>query len=165
MELVYLIPLLMGLGLLAAVLIAWAWLARPAADRVEYPDPDFTDRAGFRFTDLPADPLLTQGKSWLLQRYLAQLDFTVEPGWSFWLRAAKSGRDLKLQEVARVYHQRQTQEMEGVTVTVRRSPGGAALYTWSRDGMDLALYFPEGEMGLAGGLADDFIRETRLERT
>ena len=90
-ELLPFLPLVLGMALLAAILLAWHCLNHAhAEDWVLHPRPSFP-AAGFSVTDLPVDEFLTLERCWLIRRTTAQLDFVADPNWAFWLRVGRSG--------------------------------------------------------------------------
>lgn len=150
-------------GLLAAAVLAACLRAgrsggRP--ERIPYEKPDFRDRAGFAVSDLPGDEIIELKRCALLHKdTVGELEFRVEPGWKALLRLARASSSLHLEEFAGQYAANQVLYMDGVRVLVRTSPGGLFLGSWTRGDFHYALYLPAGEMGLAGGLIDDFIHE------
>lgn len=163
-ELLPFLPLVLGMALLAAILLAWHCLNRAhAEDWVLHPRPSFP-AAGFAVTDLPAYEFLARERCWLIRRTIAQLDFVADPGWTFWLRVGRRGQSLTLPDEPPIPHdQRQIRRVDGLRVEMLYSPGGAGLARWSRNGFDYALTFPAGEMGLPSGLTAAFVREANAE--
>ena len=154
--------LLFGGLLAAAVLIACCRAGRDSGkeERIPYEKPDFRDRAGFAVSDLPGDEIVELKKCALLHKdTVGELEFEIEPGWKVLLRLARASNSLHLEELAGQYVSNQVLYLDGVRVLVRVSPGGLFLGSWTRGDFHYALYLPEGEMGLAGGLIDDFIHE------
>lgn len=163
-ELLPFLPLVLGMALLAAILLAWHCLNRAhAEDWVLHPRPSFP-AAGFAVTDLPAYEFLARERCWLIRRTIAQLDFAADPGWTFWLRVGRRGQPLTLPDEPPIPHdQRQIRRVDGLRVEMLYSPGGAGLVRWSRNSFDYALTFPAGEMGLPSGLTAAFVREANAE--
>ena len=163
-ELLPFLPLVPGMALLAAILLAWHCLNHAhAEDWVLHPRPSFP-AAGFSVTDLPVDEFLTLERCWLIRRTTAQLDFVADPNWAFWLRVGRSGQPLALSdEPPTSYDQREIRRVDGLRVEMLYSPGGTGQIRWSRNGFDYALTFPAGEIGLPGGLTAAFVRETNAE--
>lgn len=144
---------------LAALLVALfksGWSRR----RIPYDTPDFRDRAGFRVIRLPQRDIIQMGNIWLLQHSVGELQFTVSPEWEGILRVVKAGGDLLLEDFDTNYDTRSAFDQDGIQVVLLQSPNGPCLTTWRRNGFDYALYFETCEMGLAGALSYDFVKDT-----
>lgn len=165
MEQMLLPALFVGL-LAAAVLIACLRARRGNAEdkRIPYEKPDFRDRAGFEVNDLPGDEIVQLQQCFLCHRQtVGELEFLIEPGWKALVRVARAADSLHLEDFAAQYDTNRVLYQDGVRVLVRTSPGGRYLAGWTRGDFHYALYFEEGEMGMAGGLMDDFVREMDAE--
>lgn len=141
------------------------WLAKKDREKRPFDKPDFTNYAGFKVTDLPGDEILRLEKVWLIGRRVAQLEFLIDPEWAAILRIARKGVSLRLKDFQQAYEQRAVTYEDGVRVLVQQNPGGEAMLTWSKDGFDYALFFERAQMGLVGGMLDDFVRETETVET
>lgn len=156
----------LGIGcivLLAILLtvIRALWIARIENEKRPFDEPDFTKYAGFKVTDLPGDEIIQLENTYLLGRKVAQLEFLIDPDWVAILRIGRKGADLRLKDFQTSYEQRTVTYEDGVRVVTQQNPGEEALITWSKDGFDYALYFDRTEMGLAGGMLDDFVHEVQ----
>lgn len=160
-EQMLLVLLFAGL-LLIGLLIAWLRAMRPDGEdaRIPYERPDFRDRAGFAVRDIPGDEIVELQGCYLSHRNtVGELEFRIEPGWKAVLRVAQAANSLHLEELDGPYDENHVVYLDGVRVLVRSSPGGMFLGSWTRGDFRYALYCEEGEMGMTGGLIDDFVRE------
>ncbi len=133
-------------------------------DRIPYEKPDFRDRAGFEVSDLPGDEIVQLQQCFLCHRQtVGELEFLVEPAWKALVRVARAANSLHLEDFSGPYDTNRVLYLDGVRVLVRTSPGGRYLGSWTRGDFHYALYFEAGEMGMAGGLMDDFVREMDAE--
>lgn len=154
--------LLLFLGLLA-IGILFACLrvhGGCAEERIPYDRPDFCDRAGFEVNDLPGDEIVQLQRCFLCyQKTVGELEFLIDPGWKALVRVARAADSLHLEDLNSQYDTNRVLYPDGVRVLVRTGPGGRYLASWTRDNFHYAFYFEGGEMGMAGGLMDDFVRE------
>lgn len=157
------IALAVGCIVLLAILLTVLralWIAKKDREKRRFDKPDFTNYAGFKVTGLPGDEIVRLEHTELLGRKVAQLEFVVDPEWKAVLRIARKGVSLRLEEFQQNYEQRTVTYEDGVRVVVQQNPGGEALMTWTKDEFDYSLYFERTQMGLVGGMLDDFVRET-----
>ena len=157
------IALAVGCIVLLAILLTVLralWLARKDKAQREFDKPEFPKSAGFKVTSLPGDEIVRLEHTELLGRRVAQLEFVIDPEWKAILRIARKGVPLRLEEFQQNYEQRTVTYEDGVRVVVQQNPGGEALMTWTKDEFDYSLYFERTQMGLVGGMLDDFVRET-----
>ena len=157
------IALAVGCIVLLAILLTVLralWIARKDKEKREFDKPDFTNYAGFKVISLPGDEIVRLAHTALLGRRVAQLEFVIDPEWKAILRIARKGVPLRLEEFQQNYEQRTVTYEDGVRVVVQQNPGGEALMTWTKDEFDYSLYFERTQMGLVGGMLDDFVRET-----
>lgn len=133
---------------------------------VAYTAPDYSDTAGFRLTSYPNNDVLIPRRYWLVNGGTAEVEYTVVPGKTANLRAAPVGT-LKLpsEYVAEPYESVTSYPVDGVTVTQSQSPGRKAMLRWQKDGFDYAVLAPDPEMNTMGGTANDFITQTKAEKT
>lgn len=130
---------------------------------VSYPEPDFSDSAGFRIAQLPQSEILIPQNFWLINNCIAEVEYNVVPAERVWLRLAKTGclqcpdayEEIRYQHVA-------DYEVDGVSVNQRQSAGGWNLLRWSRDGYDFALYAPFAQMNLMGGIIQTVVSEMEI---
>lgn len=158
------IALAVGCIVLLAILLTVLralWIAKKDREKRPFDQPDFTNYAGFKVTDLPGDEIVRLERVYLIGRKVAQLEFMIDPEWRAVLRIARKDVSLRLGDFQQNYEQRNVIYEDGVRVLVQQSPGGEALLTWSKDGFDYALFFERTEMGLVGGMLDDFVKETQ----
>lgn len=154
--------LLLFLGLLAVGVLCACLRAHGNSgnERIPYDRPDFRDRAGFEVSDLPGDEIVQLQHCFLCcRKTVGELEFLVEPGWKALVRVARAADSLHLEELAGQYDTNRVLYPDGVRVLVRTGPGGRYLASWTRDDFHYAFYCEGGEMGMAGGLMDDFVRE------
>ncbi|WP_418665988.1 hypothetical protein [Allofournierella sp.] len=157
------IALAVGCIVLLAILLTVLralWIAKKDREKRPFDKPDFTNYAGFKVTNLPGDEIVRLESVYLIGRKVAQLEFVIDPEWKAILRIARKGVPLRLEEFQQNYEQRTVTYEDGVRVVVQQNPGGEALMTWTKDEFDYALYFERTQMGLVGGMLDDFVRET-----
>ncbi|GKI15207.1 hypothetical protein CE91St44_16920 [Oscillospiraceae bacterium] len=157
------IALAVGCIVLLAILLTVLralWIAKKDREKRPFDKPDFTNYAGFKVTSLPGDEIVRLESVYLIGRKVAQLEFVIDPEWKAILRIARKGVPLRLEEFQQNYEQRTVTYEDGVRVVVQQNPGGEALMTWTKDEFDYSLYFERTQMGLVGGMLDDFVRET-----
>lgn len=155
------LPLLF-LGLLAVGVLLACLRAHGSSEeeRIPYDKPDFRDRAGFEVSDLPGDEIVQLQQCYLCHRKtVGELEFLIDPGWKALVRIARAANSLHLEDFAGQYDASRVLYPDGVRVLVRTGPGGRYLASWTRDDFHYAFCFEGGEMGMAGGLMDDFVRE------
>ena len=161
MEPIFFVPLALGILLVIALLLVYSYALKGRGEEPRiYPDTDFSNPAGFRVVSLPGDETLTRGRNLLREGRLAELEFTADPGRPFFLRICPTGGSLGLDGLNTAFEQRSVFQLEGTRVVLLQTPGGPALALWQRGGFDYALWFEETEMGLIGGLVDDFVTQT-----
>ena len=161
MEPIFFVPLALGILLVIVLLLVYSYALKGRGEEPRiYPDTDFSNPAGFRVVSLPGDETLTRGQNLLREGRLAELEFTVDPGRPFFLRVCPTGGDLGLDDLNAAFDQRTVLYLDDTRVVLLQSPGGPALALWGRGGFDYALWFEETEMGLIGGLVDDFVAQT-----
>lgn len=157
------IALAVGCIVLLAILLTVLralWIAKKDREKRPFDKPDFTNYAGFKVTSLPGDEIVRLESVYLIGRKVAQLEFVIDPEWKAILRIARKGVPLRLEEFQQNYEQRTVTYEDGVRVVVQQNPGGETLMTWTKDEFDYSLYFERTQMGLVGGMLDDFVRET-----
>ncbi len=158
----FLLPLLLLALLLTACAVAWCQM-HCRGRRTACRSTDFRE-AGFRVIALPQEEDIAYGDIWLIDGRVGEVRFEVEHTCAGILRAAVSGTDLQLEDFRQDYDTQGVYDADGITITLRQTPGGPYLFTWSRSGFDYALYFPFAEMGLADGLCQSFIQSTVSSR-
>lgn len=129
---------------------------------VEFSNPDFTEQAGFSISQMPNGDDLVIQHIWLIDGRIAQMDYLIEDHFEATLRIAVDTGEEISGVYGETYEETSTQEDEGRVVTLRNSPGGPALATWTYQGYAFSLYFPHTQMGMAGGLTHTFVVGTAL---
>lgn len=166
MEPIFFVPLALGILLVMALLLVYSYALKGRGEEPRiYPDTDFSHPAGFRVVSLPGDETLTRGQNLLREGRLAELEFFADPGRPFVLRVCPAGGDLGLDDLNAAFDQRSVFQLDDTRVVLLQSPGGPALALWGRGGFDYALWFEDTEMGLIGGLVDDFVTQTAAVKT
>ena len=161
MEPIFFVPLALGILLVMALLLVYSYALKGRGEEPRiYPDTDFSHPAGFLVVSLPGDETLTRGRILLREGRLAELEFFAAPGRPFILRVCPAGGELGLDDLNAAFDQRTVLYLDDTRVVLLQSPGGPALALWGRGGFDYALWFEETEMGLIGGLVEDFVAET-----
>ena len=159
------LPLLTGGLFVAALLIAYFRAGHGSKDDpIPYQKPTFCDRAGFAVTDLPGDEIITLQRCALCYGCrVAELYFSIEPGHEAVLRLARTADSLHMEDLTGPYEANSVEYLDGIRVLVRSGSCGACLASWTKGDFHYALQFLPCEMGLAGGLLDDFVREVDAE--
>ena len=161
-----LILLLVAAGLVLVALAVFVWSMYHDSiqyERLEMSTPVF-DRAGFSMDSLPQESYLRLERIYLLGRKVAQMEFFIQPQWTAWLRVAMHGQELRLEDWAMPeFDQLAMRVVDGVRVELLQEQNGAVLIQWEKDGFDYALYLPQTEMGLAGGMMEVFVTDSHAK--
>lgn len=162
---------LLLLALLVAAILYGLYLSTREPSRendreiwLEYDSGNFSDGGNIRLTSIPRDEILIPVRYFLVGSTNAQVEYLVIPGHLVTLRAAPAGQ-LRIPQayLDEDYQSTSTYDVEGTQVTHRASPSQKVLFTWTRNQFDYAIYSPEPEMNLMGGIIDDFVLGANAE--
>lgn len=130
---------------------------------ISYPEPDYTNAAGFRIERFPQTEILIPQSYWLINDRIAEVEYNVVPSERVWLRLAESGcLECPAGCGEALYQSTATYLVDGVPVQQRQTAGGWTLLRWSRSGFDFALYAPSPQMNLLGGVIQTFVSEMEI---
>lgn len=153
---------------LIIALVFYIWLAgKPAEEETveAWSGLDFTPRAGFIIESLPKEEILSTSRVRLIDGYIAELEYRIDPQWTGLLRVAvDTGHDIS-GHAEDTFETVQVTTIEDVEVTMYHNHGGPELACWTKEGFRYSLYFPQTEPTLMGGMIDNFVLETNAVLT